>query len=233
MVNFEMLGDVLFDSLRSDSSRESGYVGINKTRAGTWGVKLGRRERSFKRLPRAASYLKDFVLNHLPTRTHTGLTQAYLREILDYDSETGVFTWKVATAHRVKVGQQAGSPDSNGYITIRIDGKLYYAHRLAWFYVHGVWPTKHLGHENQIKHHNWIKNLRDSTPAQNLQNRGKQRNNTSGFKGVSFHKQCNKWVARIKIGKMYVHLGLFPTPELASAAYIAAQEIHHTHRPQQ
>jgi hypothetical protein len=157
------------------------------------------------------------------------LTQAELKELLHYDEETGIFTWKVSTG-RSKVGQIAGSP-SQKYIHISIKGKKYKAHRLAWLYVYGVWPIGILDHEDQVRHHNWIKNLRQVTHSENGQNRWKNRNNTSGHKGVTFHKRWKKWVARIKVQGKQIFLGNFDTPELAAQAYKQAQEKQHTHRP--
>jgi len=158
------------------------------------------------------------------------ITQSELKEILDYDKETGVFTWK-ASRSRVKVGQVAGT-NSQGYIRIKINRKLYMAHCLAWLYVYGKLPIKEVDHENQIKNHNWIKNLREVTHQQNLQNIGNRKNNTTGFKGVCFYKSSNKWVSYIKIQGKSTFLGYYKTPELAADAYKKAQEKYHSHRPQ-
>lgn len=159
------------------------------------------------------------------------ITQAELKEQLHYDEETGIFTRKVSNSRRVKVGQVAGSLTYNGYIEICVNGKRFLAHRLAWFYMYGVWPVNQIDHEDRIRHHNWKSNLRDLTQSQNNQNTGIPRSNTSGFKGVHFSKTYSKWVAQIKLHGKHTFLGHYDTPELASEAYKQAQEKLHTHRP--
>jgi hypothetical protein len=133
----------------------------------------------------------------------------------------------------VRAGQVAGTLNSKGYICITVNGKSYKAHRLAWFFHYGVWPVNQIDHIDQNKTNNRINNLREVTNSQNKQNAGKYKCNTSGHKGVSFHKQHKKWAANIRVQRELLHLGYFPTPELASAAYKQAQEIHHTHKPQE
>jgi hypothetical protein len=70
-------------------------------------------------------------------------------------------------------------------------------------------------------------NLRIATRAQNHRNVGKRKDNTSGFKGVFWHKATQKWQANIRVDYRTLHLGLFPTPELAAQAYDAAVIEHH------
>ena len=143
-----------------------------------------------------------------------------LRELFNYDPATGVFTRKVS-AGGVRAGTIAGCKNADGYLVIRVDGALYYAHRLAWVYVHGTAPV-HIDHVDTDKSNNRISNLREATPLQNNWNVGRNRRNTSGYKGVSFHRQSGKWVARIKLSGKYASLGLFSTPQEAHAAYIDA-----------
>jgi hypothetical protein len=68
------------------------------------------------------------------------LTAERLREVLDYNPETGVFTWKVRTSIRVVAGKVAGSVGKRGYLIIGVGGRNYYAHRLAWLHMTGEWP---------------------------------------------------------------------------------------------
>jgi hypothetical protein len=156
------------------------------------------------------------------------LTQARLKELLHYDPATGIFTRLVAAGNnRIKVGDAAGSLSSSGYQYIKTDGGNYSAHRLAWLYVHGVWPTNMLDHINGIKDANWIDNLREATNAQNMANQGKRITNTSGFKGANWNKRKGKWEAQISIRGKPKHLGYFTTPEEAGEAYQAAAREYH------
>lgn len=147
------------------------------------------------------------------------LTLARLRDLLEYEPETGVFRWKVNASSRRPAGSVAGVTTALGYRKIGIDGSRYYAHRLAWFYVHGRWPAAHLDHVNRSTADNRIANLREATCSQNLANRPAQCNSSHGFKGVTRNKK--RWSARININRKYIHLGTFDTPQEAHAAYRA------------
>ncbi len=154
---------------------------------------------------------------------HKTLTQA-----LDYDGETGVFTWKVPTSNRVRAGEVAGSPDRHGHLLIRVNGVRYTAGRLAWFYVHKVWPTDEIDHVNLIKDDNRTTNLREATHQQNVRNVRRKSHNKTGFKGVIRHNQSkHKFVAQITIDGKCIYLGIFDTPEDAHACYVAASRRLH------
>src|SRR4051812_4396707 len=116
------------------------------------------------------------------------ITAERLRQVLSYDPETGVFLWKEKIARKVVVGRKAGNIGNFGYIYIRIAGKLYYGHRLAWLYVHGVWPEKGIDHRNGVPDDNRIANLRPANQSENNQNMRLPKHNKSGFMGVSFFK---------------------------------------------
>jgi hypothetical protein len=154
------------------------------------------------------------------------ITQEKLKDLLHYDSGTGVFTW-VKPRIGVRVGAVAGSPDRHGYICTRIDGRRYLAHRLAWLYVHGVTPPEHIDHINQVKADNRLANLRLATTSENLKNTGVYVNNTSGFKGVSWDKQNQNWRATATLTGKQLHLGRFNTAEEASAAYNNFAKVNH------
>jgi hypothetical protein len=154
------------------------------------------------------------------------LTAEYLRSILNYDPETGIFTWKISTANRVKVGDAAGCPDGHGYLRIQLQSRLYKAHRLAWLYVYGEWPKLDIDHINRNRSDNRRANLRDVSHKQNHQNRSKPSNNTSGHPGICWHKQSSKWRARIRHNKKHIHLGLFTDIEEAIAARKAAEKLY-------
>lgn len=117
---------------------------------------------------------------------------------------------------------EAGTINSAGQRIINIQGKLYRAHRLAWFYVNGVWPRGLIDHKNGNSLDNSIDNLREATFAQNSQNSKKPATNTSGYKGVYFSHHANKWRAQISVNGRTKNLGYFYTKEEAYAVYCAA-----------
>lgn len=156
--------------------------------------------------------------------TKTGaLTQARLKEVLDYDAETGVFTWKVGTA-RGLVGSVAGVPANGGYRYIGVDGRKYLGHRLAWLYVHGRWAKEHVDHINGDPSDNRFCNLREASAVQNAHNT-RNRQNKSGFKGV--RQRGNRFLASIIADSRIYQLGSFGTAEEAHAAYVAAVDRLH------
>lgn len=155
------------------------------------------------------------------------LTHEHLKAILHYDKGTGAITNKVRRALRSAIGSAAGSINHDGYIRIKIEGHSYMAHRLAWFYVHGAWPSARVDHRNGNPADNRIDNLRLATLSENRQNLHKaHKNNLSGLLGVS--RNGNNWKAAIKIDGKRIGLGTHKTAEAAHAAYLAAKrEVHH------
>jgi hypothetical protein len=147
------------------------------------------------------------------------LTQQKLKEILDYDKDTGLFIWKISRQKIVK-GSVAGSENPQGYIRITIDGATHRAHRLAWLFVYGTFPENQIDHINTIKTDNRIANLRDVSNRSNNQNRKCHRNGK--LVGCYFNKQSRKWKARIEINRKQVHLGYFATELEAHEAYMKA-----------
>ena len=150
------------------------------------------------------------------------LTLDLLREILHYDPETGVFTWKVRRGNRAIPGAQAGSKSTNKpkqRLSIRINGKSYFNHRLAWLYMTGEWPALEIDHIDTDSLNNRWNNLRLATTSQNQANRGPQKNNKSGFKGVYWHPSHAAWRAAVRFKGRKIILGEFRTPEDAHAAY--------------
>ena len=138
------------------------------------------------------------------------LTQKNLKEILHYNKNTGVFTWKNHPARNIKNNTIAGST-TREYISIRINGKHYSAHRLAWLYVYGYMPESYIDHINRSKHDNRIKNLREVSPQCNNRNAGISQNNKTGINGICKHKLKSgwKWRADIMVDRKQVYLGLF------------------------
>ena len=159
------------------------------------------------------------------------ITAEYLKTVLDYDRESGVFLWKVErNSHGGKIlpGMVAGHPAKTGYVIVGLDGRIHRAHRLAWLYVYGVLPATMLDHLDGNRSNNAISNLREIDVARNAQNTHKaHRDSLSGFLGVETHRQTKGFVARICVGGKRKYLGLFPTPEEAHAVYLAAKKDAH------
>lgn len=151
----------------------------------------------------------------------TGLTHKRLVEVLRYDPETGLFSWAVKRKKCV-VGVIAGSPRSDGYVLIRIDYARYYAHRLAWLYMTGDWPTAEVDHVDGDASNNRWGNLREATATQNMQNRRMQKNNRIGLKGVK--RSGKRFYAMIQVNGASRYLGTFDTPLMAHGAYREAAE---------
>ena len=155
------------------------------------------------------------------------LTYNGLKELLNYNPETGIFNWKIDRGNK-KSGDLAGCIDSHGYVIIRTSKIGYKAHRLAWFYVYGTWPENHIDHINGIRNDNRIENLRDVSRSINVQNQKiAQRNNKSGLLGVIWNKAINKFVAAIRINGKTTVIGKFDSKELAHEAYINAKRKFH------
>lgn len=154
------------------------------------------------------------------------ITAEYLRSILHYDQETGIFTRKVRTSNSVKVGDVAGCLEGEGYLQIQLQSRKHKAHRLAWLYIHGSWPTDQIDHINRIRTDNRIANLREVSHKQNGQNRSTQSNNTSGHPGVYWNKRDSKWQASIMHNCKHIHLGYFSILEEAVAARKAAEKLY-------
>ena len=160
-------------------------------------------------------------------RQEGGADDVSYKDLLDYDPNTGVFTWKIKTSSKAMPGTVAGWLDKDGYRCVTILGKKLKAHRLAWWWVHGEWPPKHIliDHKNRNPADNRIDNLRLATPAQSAMNRTKQSNNKSGYKGVFKVKQY--WHARITVNKVDIPLGYHKSLQDAVAAYEKAAEVLH------
>ena len=145
-----------------------------------------------------------------------------LRELLSYDPETGIFHWAKKNGKIYRYGKIAGTKNSQGYCQIMIDLIIYRAHRIAWAYVTGEWPQHEIDHINGDRLDNRFVNLRKATRWQNAVNQGQRKNNTSGYKGVTWHSQAKKWAARIMVNRKSIRLGLFDDPKEAYAAYCTA-----------
>ena len=168
------------------------------------------------------------------------LTAERLRAALEYSADTGVFTWRPRPRsdftclremnrwNNRYVGTVAGTDDGRGYVRIRVFGKFYRAHRLAWLHVHGAWPSDQVDHIDGDRRNNRLANLRDVSRAHNAQNirRAPVTNQSTGVLGVQRHVG-GFFVAKLQIDGRQKHLGSFPSIEEAQQAYIDAKRIHH------
>ena len=160
------------------------------------------------------------------------LTAARLRELLNYDPETGLFTWRVTRRGTARVGSQAGNvrpPKMYRYICV--EGRHYKAGRLAWFYVYGAWPSQQIDHADGDRLNDAIKNLRDCSNAENSQNRGMRSDNTSGYPGVTWNKARRKWQAQVKADGANHNAGLFADRAVAFEAYLCKKRQLHSFQP--
>ena len=151
------------------------------------------------------------------------LTQERLKELLNYDPDTGVFTW-LKSYERVKRGDIAGSYDTKKYRVIKINGKKYLSHRLAWLYVYGYFPENGIDHIDRTPFHNWISNLREVSMSCNRRNTGNSTTNTSGVKGVYWFRPTKKWAANIKVNGNSFFLGYYKSFDNAVCARLAGEQ---------
>jgi len=151
------------------------------------------------------------------------ITQEQLKKIRRYDPETGLFYRTVFTSRtgNIRPIQEivVGSLSAKGYLHCTIYGKPYLVHRLVFLYMTGQFPPVQLqiDHINGVKTDNRWCNLRLATNAENCRNRGPQKSNTSGYKGVTRRK--NRWIAQITHNQKVIHLGMFDTPTAAATRY--------------
>lgn len=171
------------------------------------------------------------------------IEQAFL--LIKYFPETGAFQWNERLPHIVQMyggdpkscgmwntrylHKPVGTLNSKGYLVTRIMGRAYKLHRLAWFMVHAEWAEE-IDHINGDKSDNRIANLRSVTRAENMKNKPKYKQNSSGVIGVGWHKTTNKWIAKIRINGRDYHLGIFETIEGAAAARAAAEVRYGFHK---
>lgn len=152
------------------------------------------------------------------------ITQELLLALFDY--QDGALVRKVTTNARAKAGTVSGSVNRGGYLRTQVAGKLYYNHHLVWVMHRGSWPTA-LDHVNGDKADNRIENLRECTQAQNMQNVGKRKSNTTGVKGVTWRPTRNCFRARITVDGKEICVGHYLTLEEATKAVQEARTKHH------
>jgi len=157
------------------------------------------------------------------------MNQESLKSVLHYDPATGVFRWRFGLLGKLP-WRQAGTLNGRSYVQVGVNRKLYLAHRLAWLYTHGEWPSAEVDHINGKTDDNRLCNLRLANRSQNSQNKRKpQANNKSGFLGVIYWWRTKTWKAQIQVDGKPVSIGYFKTPEQAHEAYLKAKRELHSH----
>lgn len=172
-------------------------------------------------------------LNHLSTwgreMTQKILTQTRLQQIIDYNHETGKFTWLQRKQGR-KINSSAGCIRKDGYITIMINGSQYLAHRLAILHSLGRMPPYQVDHINGIRNDNRIINLRCATQLENSKNTMLVKQNKSGTMGVFWEKSSNKWRSFITANGVRHYLGLYENYTDAVESRKEAEKKYNFHK---
>lgn len=150
------------------------------------------------------------------------ITYEYLITILTYNKNTGNFKWLKQRYYRPNIREVAGYLDKDGYNIIKINGRKYQAHRLAWLYIYKEWPQKFLDHIDGNRANNKIENLREATIRINGQNRIEHRNGRL----VGAHRKGKKWHSCIQINYKRINLGHFNTELEAHEAYLKAVKLY-------
>jgi len=149
------------------------------------------------------------------------VTRYRLKELLYYHPESGDFIRLEKTGNQVRAGTQAGCINGHGYIDIRIDGRVYKAHRLAFLYMTGEFPPNDADHRNTVKHDNCWGNLRPATDGQNKYNQGLRVDNSTGFKLIGWNKISGTFRVQSRINGVLRHFGYYK--KLDDAIEAAAQ----------
>jgi len=169
------------------------------------------------------------------------LTQKRLKQLLDYNPETGVFTWlrrKQESFHNPSAGKRwktmfegkpAGSVGWGNYVKLTVDGRYVRAHRLAFLYMEGDFPPDQVDHINGNPKDNRWANLRKATPEENSKNTKIGSTNSSGVVGVSLYASQNKWVASICHKSKTIYLGYFDDFDDAVLARKEAEKLYNYH----
>ena len=138
------------------------------------------------------------------------LTKEFIKQILHYNPDTGIFTWTQRRSLRVLAGHTAGSLSrKDGYVRIFIKRKSYLAHRLAFLYMTGSLPNCEADHIDHDRSNNRWSNLRDASKTDNMRNISLKSNNTSGATGVCWRKDHQKWGAQLRVAGKNIHIGFF------------------------
>jgi hypothetical protein len=153
----------------------------------------------------------------------------YLLKCLKYDQDIGTFTWIIKPSARVNIGDVAGWVN-NGYYYVGLNGYQFLAHRLAWFYMKGVWPENEIDHKDNIKLNNFFSNIRDVTRSTNLQNRPipQSRKMSSAMPGVYSKKALKKpWYVQLYIAGKKTFFGTFSSQEEAEEKCLELRRLYY------
>jgi hypothetical protein len=149
------------------------------------------------------------------------ITQERVKELFCY--KDGSLFWRMSRGH-MRVGSMAGSPGSGGYLNVRVDNKLYRAHRLIFLYHFGYMSENEVDHIDRNRLNNKIENLREASRSCNSRNSTQQNSTSSGVKGLSWYKAYQKWQAQIKVHGAVKHLGFYSDFTEAVAHRLAAEQ---------
>lgn len=140
-----------------------------------------------------------------------------LQRLFRLDPETGRLYWRIRTAKRTRIGDEAGALNKHtGYRHVRVSGKIISTHRVVYAMTKGYWPMLSIDHINGDRLDNRACNLREALPWQQASNKGATNKNTSGTPGVTYHKRARKWMASIQHRRKAIYLGLFASLEDAT-----------------
>ena len=151
------------------------------------------------------------------------ITQDLAKSLFEY--RDGDLFWKVSPCNKVKVGSRAGRTGNHGYRQVGVSGKIYLVHRVIFLMHHGYLP-EFLDHIDCNKINNRIENLREATRFQNQCNRRFVKN-SSGIKGVVWHKNNKNWMVQINVNGAYKYIGSFKDLELAELVATEARAKYH------
>lgn len=151
------------------------------------------------------------------------LTQEKVREMFDYDPETGILTWRISR-YPSKAGDVVESLDERGYNRVHINRKGYRAHRIIWLWYYGFFPENGIDHINRNCGDNRINNLREVSYQCNARNSKLPDNNRSGIRGVCIDRRRNKFLSSMMVNKKTCYFGMYNDLTEAVAHRLAAEQ---------
>lgn len=151
-----------------------------------------------------------------------------IEELLDHffvcDLTSGKVFWRVHNGTKCRAGNESGTLRKDGRVIVKLKGYQIYRYHVIWYFSHGFLPKNQIDHIDRDRSNDSINNLREVSNEQNSWNKGLNRNNTSGYKGV--YKQRNRFVAQITIKGKTHYLGSFETEEKAFEVRASVENVH-------